>query len=68
MQAEILRRQPDGSWPAEPKIIPGDELRLNSIECSEAAVRLPDVGGTLVALREIADNPPSATDVVLLAL
>lgn len=30
--AELLRRQPDGSWPADPeKLGPDDELRLDSI-------------------------------------
>jgi Uma2 family endonuclease len=36
LQAEVLCRQRDGSWPAEPKIISGDdELRLDSIEFAE---------------------------------
>lgn len=34
--AELLRRQPDGSWPADPtKLAPDDELRLDSIGFAE---------------------------------
>ncbi|MGH7153142.1 MAG: Uma2 family endonuclease [Acetobacteraceae bacterium] len=36
VQAEVLRRQPDGSWPAEAEIIAGDgALRLDSIGFAE---------------------------------
>jgi Uma2 family endonuclease len=36
VQAELLRRQPDGSWPAEPEIIAGDDaLRLDSVGFAE---------------------------------
>lgn len=36
VQAEVLRRQPDGSWPAEPEFIAGDDaLRLDSIGFAE---------------------------------
>jgi Uma2 family endonuclease len=48
VQAEVLRRQPDGSWPAEPEILSGDEaLRLDSIgfvEPLRSAYRTTELG------------------------
>jgi Uma2 family endonuclease len=48
VQAEILRRQPDGSWPEQPEIIGGDgELRLDTIGFAEplrSAYRTSGVG------------------------
>lgn len=36
-RVELLRRQPDGSWPADPEIIgQGGTLQLSSIEASFA--------------------------------
>jgi hypothetical protein len=33
MEAELLRRRPDGFWPEEPEILgPGDRLTLASID------------------------------------
>ena len=48
VQAEILRRQPDGSWPEQPEVVSDDgELRLDSIGFAEplrSAYRTSGVG------------------------